>query len=180
MASGGLVLALVGVGPAVSRALAAPPLERTMSVMRVEAAPTSPPETTPTDASTPSPTTSPSDLPVPASTTTTADAVDAANLAIQVAMLVLGAMTLVLAGAAFFGIREARSIRQARQALETAHDENEALARQLQGDIDSLHQQFETLVLVAHLFQEGQSAYARQDYEQGCISLPRGPRATAG
>jgi tetratricopeptide (TPR) repeat protein len=91
---------------------------------------------------------------------------DVADLALQVSIGIIAIVTLIIGAVAIFGFREAKDIRrlsaQLRNELEESRTTKSALERRLLDFEDD----FETLVLAAHLFHEGETAYLVADYNR--------------
>jgi tetratricopeptide (TPR) repeat protein len=92
--------------------------------------------------------------------------VDIANLAIQISVALLTFMALVLAVAAFFGLREARQARRRNQELQVELEKTARMRSQLEERLSHLESDLQSMVFVAHLFQEGQVAYRNGDYDK--------------
>lgn len=95
--------------------------------------------------------------------------VDFANLIVQVCAGVIAFVTLLIAIAAFFGIREASLLRKLNKETRTILKKAEATRTALEARLETFALEFESLVLAAHLFNEGQSAYNATDYDKAII-----------
>ncbi|WP_406406165.1 tetratricopeptide repeat protein [Streptomyces sp. NBC_01643] len=91
---------------------------------------------------------------------------DVANLALQMSLGIVAVVTLLIGVVAAFGIREVKDVRrltaQVRQELEQSESTRAALERRL-SDFEA---DFESIVLAAHLFHEGENAYRAADYDR--------------
>jgi tetratricopeptide (TPR) repeat protein len=85
----------------------------------------------------------------------------------SVALITL--VALLLAVAAFFGWREARDARRRNKRLRDEVRETTRMREQLERRLASLETELESLVLVAHLFNEGQTAYGKGEYDRAAI-----------
>ncbi|MBO0801115.1 MAG: tetratricopeptide repeat protein [Blastocatellia bacterium] len=89
-----------------------------------------------------------------------------ANLAIQISVALLTLMTLVLAIAAFFGFREARQSRERNQELKAELEKAAHMRIKLEERLNHLEADLKSMVFIAHLFHEGQTAYSKGDYDR--------------
>jgi len=104
--------------------------------------------------------------PTPVVTPDAGTLLDAANLALQISVAVVALVTLLIALTAFFGLREVTELRRRSQELKDELRESSTARAELEKRLGSLQEDLESLVLVAHLFNEGQVAYRRGDYDR--------------
>ncbi|GGM11690.1 MULTISPECIES: tetratricopeptide repeat protein [Micromonospora] len=95
---------------------------------------------------------------------------DTANLALQISVGVVTVLTLFLALLAFLGLREMATIRRRQRELSRALAAAQETRDEIEGKLKSLHVDLEALVMTAHLFHEGQVAYAKADYDRAISS----------
>lgn len=123
-----------------------------------------------TDTTPPTPAPSPSSTPTgvgpAASVPDVATTLDLANVALQISAVLIAALTLILAIMAILGARSLREVRQLKQDMDS---EVQAMAESrtaVREELSKMQDEFETLVLVAHLYNQGQTAYGESDYER--------------
>lgn len=122
----------------------------------------------------------PSPSTTPSPTADNSGIVDIANLAIQISAALLTFMALVLAVAAFFGFREARQARSRDQELQVELKKASRTRSQLEERLSHLESDLQSMVLVAHLFHEGQVAYSNGDYDKAVSSYEESLRLQPG
>lgn len=122
------------------------------------------------------PTTPELPTPTPSATTTTvgapiptpnpADMLNTANLAIQISVAIVALVTLLIALTALLGLREVTAIRKRSAELKDEIDQSTKARKELEARLASFEADLDSLVLVAHLFNEGETAYAATDYDR--------------
>lgn len=97
---------------------------------------------------------------------TSSDLSDIANLALQISVAIVTVVSVAIVIVAFFGVREVRDLRKLGDRLRIALRESEDAKSDLERRLASFEENFESLVLAAHLFNEGQTAYSHSDYDR--------------
>lgn len=92
--------------------------------------------------------------------------IDFANLTIGVAMAIITVITFVLALGAVIGLRTLREVRRDAEMLRTELAEAARRRGELDDRLRAFEQESERIVLAAHLYNEGQSAYVEADYDR--------------
>ncbi|WP_285104001.1 tetratricopeptide repeat protein [Promicromonospora sp. MEB111] len=92
--------------------------------------------------------------------------IDFANLTIAVAMAAITVITFALAIVAVLGVRTLNEVRRDRDSLRTELAEASRRRAELDERLHAFEQESERIVLAAHLFNEGQSAYVEADYDR--------------
>lgn len=92
--------------------------------------------------------------------------IDFANLTIAVAMAAITVITFALAVVAVLGVRTLNEVRRDREAIRTELAEAARRRAELDERLQAFEQESERIVLAAHLFNEGQSAYVEADYDR--------------
>lgn len=91
---------------------------------------------------------------------------DVADLALQVSIGIVTVVTLFIGAIAIFGIREAKDVRKLSKQLKAELKESRRTKTALESRLKGLEAEFETFVLAAHLFHEGETAYLAADYDR--------------
>lgn len=92
--------------------------------------------------------------------------IDFASLTIAVSMAVITVITFVLAVAAVAGFRTLTEVRRDRETLRTELAEAARRRAELDERLQAFERESERIVLAAHLYNEGQSAYVEADYDR--------------
>ncbi|GGM36283.1 tetratricopeptide repeat protein [Promicromonospora citrea] len=92
--------------------------------------------------------------------------IDFANLTIAVALAAITVITFVLAVGAVVGLRTLNEARRDRDALRAELVEAARRRWELDDRLRAFEQESERIVLAAHLYNEGQSAYIEADYDR--------------
>jgi tetratricopeptide (TPR) repeat protein len=92
--------------------------------------------------------------------------IDFANLTIAVAMAAITVITFALAVVAVLGVRTLNEVRRDREALRAELADATRRRTELDERLQAFEQESERIVLAAHLFNEGQSAYVEADYDR--------------
>lgn len=95
-----------------------------------------------------------------------ADSLALANLALQVSAVIIAALTLILAATAIVGARSLREVRSVNSSMQAEATQMAAVRDEIGRELTRVQNEFETLVLVAHLYNEGQNAYSDADYDR--------------
>ncbi|WP_330176584.1 tetratricopeptide repeat protein [Streptomyces sp. NBC_01498] len=89
-----------------------------------------------------------------------------ANLALQMSLGIVTVVTLIIGVVAFFGVREVKDLRRLSGRIRQDLEESEKTRMALERRLVSFESDFESVVLAAHLFHEGENAYRTADYDQ--------------
>lgn len=114
----------------------------------------------------PSPTLTPTVILTPSAAADSSDLVNIADLALQISVGLVTVLALVLAVLAFFGVREIGVVRKTHKDVEDALRRAEDMRDELDRRLKDLERDLETMVVTAHLFQEGQTMYKAADYDR--------------
>lgn len=91
---------------------------------------------------------------------------DVADLALQVSIGIVTVVTLFIGAIAIFGVREAKDVRKLSKQLRTELKEVRRTKAALEDRLQGFEAEFETFVLAAHLFHEGETAYLAAEYDR--------------
>lgn len=114
----------------------------------------------------PSPSTTSSGVAPAATVPDVATTLNLANVALQISAVLIAALTLVLAILAILGARSLSEVRQLKQDMDSEVQAMADSRRAVRAELSKMQDEFETLVLVAHLYNQGQTAYGDSDYER--------------
>lgn len=91
---------------------------------------------------------------------------DTANLALQISVALTTVLALLLALLTFLGLREVATLRRRQREVTESLDRAERTREEIEGHLRTFRADLESLVITAHLFNEGQVAYARAEYDR--------------